>query len=114
MHEFSLASSILDRALGIAQEHGGKPVRRVVLEIGELQEVATEALQFAFDAAKQDTAAEHACLEWTEIPAQIECSICAHFYAPEGPIWVCPQCGGHGGTAIRGEELLIASLELED
>ncbi len=114
MHEFSLASNILERALAIAHEHGDKPIRRVTLEIGALQEVAVEALLFAFDASKTDTLAQNAQLEWMEIPARVECEHCGRLYEPEGPIWVCPACQGHGGTALQGDEFLIASLELED
>jgi hydrogenase nickel incorporation protein HypA/HybF len=114
LHEFSIASNILERVLEAAQAHGGRPVRRVVLEIGALQGVSVEALAFAFDAAKMDTLAEQAQLEWVEVAARVECSACAEVFSPLDIFWVCPKCGAYGGKVLEGDQLLLTSLELED
>ena len=114
MHEFSLVQSILERALALSRSHGGAPVERITIEIGALQAVVPEALEFAFDIAVKDTAAEGAVLDWREIKACIECTVCQEMYEPEDVIWNCPHCGVFGGRAIRGDELQITRVVLLD
>lgn len=114
MHEFSLASSVLEQVVKTAGEHGHRPVERVTLEIGALQHVAVEALVFAFDTLKAGTIADKAVLEWRIVPACVQCSKCAKEYEPADAFWVCPGCGAAGGRALRGQEFLLESLEIAD
>ena len=115
MHEFSLIRSLLDVAFRVAQENGGLPIERVVLEIGALQQVAPEALEMAFDAAVQDTPAEGAVLEWEEVPVSIQCYACQGEYAPADEVfWTCPYCGASGGRPVQGDELVLRSVVLRD
>jgi len=114
MHEFSLAEQILDFALALSRDHGYAPVKRVVVEIGALQAVVPDSLQFAFEAAARETVAEGAVLEWREIAALVECPACRHTYVPPDIIWACPDCGTSGGRAIRGDDLVITCVELAE
>jgi len=114
MHEFSLAEQILVYALEISAGHGGAPVERVCVEIGALQAVVPESLQFAFEAAVQGTGADGAVLEWREVPAQVECPGCAQVYEAADIVWCCPACGAVGGRAICGGDLVITRVVLSD
>ena len=114
MHEFSLVESILTSAFEVARQHGSLPITRVKVEIGALQQVVPDALEFAFDAAVKGTPAEGAVFEWAQIPACIQCVECDTAYEPADVFWVCPGCGAQGGRAIRGDEIVLASVELED
>ena len=114
MHEFSLVESILSTAFQVARQNGDLPISRVKVEIGALQQVVPDALEFAFDAATKGTPAEGATFEWIEIPARVQCPACETAYEPADVFWVCPACSAQGGTAIRGDEIILASIELED
>ncbi len=114
MHEFSLVESILTSVFDVARQHGNPPVTRVKLEVGALQQVVPEALEFAFNAAVKGTSAEGAVLDWTEIPARIQCPACHATYEPADVFWVCPNCEAQGGKAIAGDDIVLASVELED
>ncbi len=114
MHEFSLASSVLEQVVKTAGEHGNRPVERVMLKIGALQHVAVEALVFAFDALKAGTIADKAVLEWRVLPACVQCAKCAKEYEPADAFWVCPGCGAAGGHPLHGEEFLLESIEIAD
>ncbi len=113
MHEFSIVEQVLAAALEVADENGARPVVRVELEIGALQQVVPDALAFAFEAAKAGTLAENATLAWTEVPAEVRCPACAHTYAPDDVFWVCPQCNAPGGEAVRGDDLVLSKVVLE-
>ena len=114
MHELSLIQNVVEVALDVAHEHGGLPIQRVVLDIGALQQVVPEALEFAFDAATKDTLAEDAVLEWHLLPTRIECSGCGREFEPDDDVfWVCTECDNIGGRVLQGNELVLRSVELE-
>lgn len=112
MHEFSLVESILECVSRVARENGDLPVERVDLEIGALQQVVPEALQMAFEAAKEGTPAAAAALTWILTPVMVTCFQCHAPYAPSEPPWICPQCGATGGRVVQGDELVVKSVVL--
>ncbi|MFP4501925.1 MAG: hydrogenase maturation nickel metallochaperone HypA [Candidatus Hydrogenedentota bacterium] len=114
MHEFSLVEQVLGAAIEVAEENGGRPIARIELEIGALQQVVPDALAFAFEAAKAGTPAENAALAWTEVPAEVRCPACAHIYAPDDVFWVCPKCNAPGGKAVSGDDLILSKVVLEE
>lgn len=114
MHEFSLVQNILSTALGLAEENGGAPIERIVVDIGALQQVVPEALTFAFEAARAGTLASEAQLEWHEVVPLIECPTCSRQYETAEVFWACPDCGSPGGRAIKGDELILRSILLKE
>ena len=114
MHEFSLVENILSRALDLAREHGGLPIEEVHVEIGKLQQVVPEALEFAFEAAKEATLAEEATLQWVTIPVRVICPACQLEYETPGDIWTCPACDTPGGPIVQGDDLILKSVVLKD
>lgn len=112
MHELSMVKGILECALKIAREHGDLPVECVNIQVGALRQVEPELLVFAFEAARTDTLAQDAALEWEEIPALVECGNCRHDYTPSEWFWACPKCDTIGGRVLQGDELLVTSVVL--
>jgi hydrogenase nickel incorporation protein HypA/HybF len=49
MHEWSLAESILTASLEAADKEGFKKIKEIIIEIGELQQIAMDAFEFAFE-----------------------------------------------------------------
>ena len=111
MHELSLAEAVVR----IACRHAaGRPVRRVELKVGHLRQVVPSALEFAFELVAQGTEADGAELVMEEVPAAGRCRACgAESELPGFPLQ-CGACGGLDLELLRGEELLVDSLELED
>jgi hydrogenase nickel incorporation protein HypA/HybF len=111
MHELSLAESVV----AIACRHAaGRPVARVELKVGHLRQVVPSALEFAFELLAQGTEIEGAELVMEEVPAAGRCRGCgAESELPGFPL-ACSACGGLDLELLRGEELLVDSLELED
>jgi hydrogenase nickel incorporation protein HypA/HybF len=111
MHELSLAEAVVR----IACRHADRrPVRRVELKVGHLRQVVPSALEFAFELVAQGTVAEGAELVMEQVPAAGRCRACgAESELPGFPLR-CGACGGLDLELLRGEELLVDALELED
>jgi hydrogenase nickel incorporation protein HypA/HybF len=111
MHELSLAESVV----AIARRHAaGRPVARVELKVGYLRQVVPSALEFAFELLAQGTELEGAELALEEVPAAGRCRGCGTESELPGFPLACSACGGLDLELVRGEELLVDALELEE
>ena len=111
MHELSIAESVVR----IAEQHAaGRPVAVVELKVGHLRQVVPSALAFAFELVAQGTCVEGAELKMEEIPAAGRCRGCGTESELDGFPLLCPSCGSWDLELLRGEELLVDALELEN
>lgn len=111
MHEISIA----DAVVRIACAHAGdRRVTRVELKVGHLRQVVPGSLTFAFALVAQGTAAEGAELEIESVPPAGRCRGCGTESELDGFPLACTRCGSLDLELLRGEELLVDSLELEE
>jgi hydrogenase nickel incorporation protein HypA/HybF len=105
MHELSIADSIL----AIAREHAGeRRLAAVRVQVGHLRQVVPSALEFAFELLAPGVE-----LEIVDVPAAGRCRECgADTPLPVFPL-TCADCGALDVQILRGEELLVESLEVE-
>ena len=111
MHELSIARAIA----AIATKHaGGARVERVEVKVGHLRQVVPGALAFAFEVVTAGTALDGAELVLEEVPAAGRCRACgAETEFAELPLR-CGGCGGLDLELLRGEELLVDALVMEE
>jgi hydrogenase nickel incorporation protein HypA/HybF len=111
MHELSIA----DAVVAIASRHAGeRRVTRVELKVGHLRQVVPDALRFAFELVAAGTPVEGAALEMEVIPAAGVCRACGTMGELPGFPLLCAACGSGDLELVRGDELLVDALELEE
>lgn len=114
MHEMSLAAQLLDIAIhAIPDDLKGARVERVNLRVGRLTSVAAESLRFCFDALAEGTPLNGAELVIEEIPVKAQCRDCGHEWTIDEPVFLCRQCRSGALSLLSGQELEVASLEID-
>ena len=111
MHELSIAESVVRIA---SRQANGRRVTKVRMRVGHLRQVVPSALAFSFELVAEGTPVEGAELEVEEVPAVGVCSGCALESRLDSFPLLCRMCGGFDLEILRGEELLVESLELEE
>jgi len=111
LHELAIADSVVQ----IASRHAaGRQVTKVYLKVGHLRQVVSSALAFGFELVAQGTPVEGADLEIEEVPVRGKCRECGAESRPKAFPLQCGACGGLDLLILEGEELYVASLELEE
>lgn len=113
MHELSIAISIVDTAIDQAARASAGRVSEVELDVGLLSGIVYEALEFALGVATKGTILEETLFRINRVEPVAECPRCDHLYTPEGMFSQCPECKETGIRLIRGTELKIKSLLVE-
>lgn len=112
MHELAIAQSALQQVLREAERAGAGQVSRIVLRVGALSGVETDALRFAFDALLPASPAAGAQLEIELVPALARCRDCGHDFAPASDtLFECPRCRAFGAELRSGRELDLVRID---
>lgn len=111
MHEMSIAQGIID----LCSEHaGGRRVKSLEVEIGELSTVVPEAIEFCFEACSRGTLLEGSQLNIERIPGRGECQDCGMETPLAELFGACQSCGSCRVVIIAGEEMRVREIEVED
>jgi hydrogenase nickel incorporation protein HypA/HybF len=113
MHELSIALSILDAIEEQSALHGGAIVASVRLRVGPLSGVLPQALQSAFELAREGTDFAACQLLIEETPVAIRCPTC-NKNRPVRSIqdMACAVCGAASADIVGGRELEIRAMEI--
>ena len=113
MHELSIACSIVEAVEENLPPHAR--AGKVFLKIGTFAGVVRDALEFSFEIAAEGTRCAGAQLVIEDVPLTVYCRPCAHeteLTVP--PVFRCGACAAPTGEILRGKELEIVSIEVED
>ena len=114
MHEFSIATQIIEELESLVKEYGASRVTSLTVKAGEMMQLVPEALAIAFEAAAGDTIAEGARLSLEIVPVCVKCCGCGLDYKPVDGYYVCPSCSMVNYDLIDGDGLVLNSVELEN
>ena len=111
LHELSIAESVVRIA---SRQADGRRVTKVQMKVGYLRQVVPSALTFGFGLLAEGTPVEGAELEMEQIPAEGRCRRCGVESRLGAFPLQCEECGGFDLEILKGEELMVESLELEE
>ena len=132
MHEFALAEAVVRTALQTADAEGMTAVRRVAVQVGELQSIKKDVFEFALkQTGSDDPRLAETAMEVEIIPASFECRACGHrftlaetaerdatakeaiHFVPElaHAFMKCPACESPDFEVADGRGVAIAEIE---
>ncbi|HSS20531.1 MAG TPA: hydrogenase maturation nickel metallochaperone HypA [Pyrinomonadaceae bacterium] len=115
MHELSIALSMIEMASEEAQRLGAERVNAIHLKVGALSGVVKDALLFSYEVASKGTLLEDSLLTIEETPVVIYCAACGlEKELPSLQRFCCPDCGELAARVVRGRELELVSMEIEE
>ncbi len=105
--------SLIDLATEEAGRRQARPLA-VHVKIGPLSGVVPEALQSAFDLAREGTELKNCSLVVQEMPIMIYCEACAAEKPAESNQSLrCRDCGAPAARLVGGQELEMSALEFD-
>lgn len=113
MHELAICQSLMGQVRELARSRSARRVSLIVLEIGPLSGVVPELLRQAWSIARAGSVAADAELMTRESPVRVSCTICGAETPARANRLVCGNCGDWRTELISGDELILASVELE-
>ncbi|HJU55905.1 MAG TPA: hydrogenase maturation nickel metallochaperone HypA, partial [Pyrinomonadaceae bacterium] len=114
MHELSIAMSMIEMAEEEAARRGGAVVSAIHLKLGELSGVVKEALLFSYEVACQGTRLEGSRLVIEGVPVAVYCAACrAETAIISLQQFCCAVCHAPTSEVVRGRELEVVALEIE-
>lgn len=121
MHEYSIATQIVNAVLQEAARHGANKVLEVHIVIGKLTLLGIEQISFCYETLAKGSILEGSKLCIEERDARVKCPACGYEGALEYennpeyhlsiPTFSCPKCNGIVEIA-SGRECLIKNIKL--
>jgi hydrogenase nickel incorporation protein HypA/HybF len=114
MHELSIAMSMIEMAEEEAARRGGAVVSAIHLKLGDLSGVVKEALLFSYEVVCQGTPLEGSRLVIEEVGVVVYCPACRRETALLSlQQFCCAVCHAPTSQVVRGRELEVVALEIE-
>lgn len=111
MHELSIAYSLVETAVSVAQQNNITQVECVHLKLGQLSGVVKASLLFAYDIATENSLLAGSTLEIEELPVVVFCANCQQKQPLSNPHYLCcPVCHAPTAQIIQGKEIELVSL----
>jgi hydrogenase nickel incorporation protein HypA/HybF len=85
VHEFALADAVVKTALGAAREAGITEIERIVVKVGELQQIQVDLFEFSLSQVLPEADPALAGVEFEVLtePARFSCRPCGAHYGRE-------------------------------
>lgn len=114
MHEVGIASEILRASYAEAARRPGARLVAVTVRIGVLAGVDADALRFAWDVMSEQAEDGPVTLEIQMMPRRNCCQVCGCEFVTEMYSEPCPECSSDDSTLLGGDEMQLASVEVEE
>ncbi len=115
MHEFALASRIIERvSAALGSQRPGAKVATIRLRVGQLSGVEVEALKFGLELLLPNSRLAGAQVAVESVRPRLRCGPCGRESEVRQPPFRCPACGSAEVELLRGRELQVDSVELAE
>ncbi|MBA1443873.1 MAG: hydrogenase maturation nickel metallochaperone HypA [Chromatiales bacterium] len=112
MHELAVCQAMLEQVADIGSREQASEITRIVVRIGPLSGIVPELLEQAFSIARAGTIANQAELITESTGIRVRCSQCGAETDAGINRMICGECGDYRTQLLSGDELLLASVEL--
>lgn len=113
MHEYSLVTALLNQVGKLMCEQAATRVVSIRVNVGAFCGVDAELFRIAYDLLVDTSPARGAQLQLVRSPLESRCDECGHEFANECVRFQCPVCKSNAVTVLRGEDLILESVALE-
>lgn len=114
MHEFSLASEVLELARYEAEKNNAVSVTEITIEVGNLCGVEADVFESALTIISEGTILGKAVLNILKIKGTGKCSACNTEFEMDNRMDYCPVCHSLPAEIIGGKEFRVVSLVIEN
>lgn len=111
MHEFSLATSLLDLVRANCPE--GEQLQGITIEAGPMRGIEPQAMQWAWEAATGGTDLDGVTLELIQQPWTLYCPDCQERFTAEDMFTPC-ACGCNQTGPVDSDTLRLVRLTVKD
>lgn len=115
MHELAIAQHLVQVVESHACEAEADRVVAIDLKLGSQSHIDDDSLRFHFELLTQGNGslAQGAEIRVRRVPMRLRCANCEADYTPEGADYRCPDCGDIGQLQDVGDEIMLASIEVD-
>lgn len=113
MHELSIALNIIDIIDETCRNEKDPAVREIVIRVGDLSGVDTEALSTCLHIASRNTLLQEAHVRILRQPGTGWCAHCRKEFPMEDILTPCPECFQPASELREGREMQIDSIVVE-
>ena len=113
MHEFSLVNMLLEQVDTLRREHTAERVASIRVSVGEFSGVEPGLFREAYEMLIEETPMRGAELQMNRVPLEGHCDDCGRDFVVERFRFACPDCSSQSVTVLRGQELVLESVALE-
>lgn len=114
MHERSLVSSVLAQVERLMADYSQHSLLELRLSLGEFSGIDPELFRSAFDEMVAQTDLRGTRLHLDCVPIEAVCMDCEAEFRISNFDFTCPQCSSPQTRILRGEELMLESLVMEE
>jgi hydrogenase nickel incorporation protein HypA/HybF len=114
MHEVALARAVWRQVEAEMQARPGFRLLGITLVVGRWSGADPESLQFAVQLVAAESPWPAAAVQMRSEPLALKCRPCGRTFEPTELDLACPGCGTYDSETIRGREVRLESLEVEE
>jgi hydrogenase nickel incorporation protein HypA/HybF len=113
MHELSLAMETIDLVTREAKRNGVSLIHEILIEVGHLSGVESDAFEFAMELMVKGSILENATIRLIRTPGKGKCTACNLEFMMSQRLDCCPVCNFVPSEIIGGENFMVLSVVAE-